>query len=105
MAEVKQISLYPSLTRFARTEEQYDMFEGLERCIEFTDTFLKSNRKVDFEKALDQLNYSLLEISTLSNNGQIEDQEMVDIIHDVLLLPSYILQYTIDKNETAKTIK
>ena len=103
--KMKEISIYPNLVRFAESKDHYDMFECIENCAEMVDTFLKSNKKADFEEAVDYLNYTLNVIHMLSESGKIVDQEIIDIIHDFMLLPLYILQYTAEKNETKKRIK
>jgi len=105
--------LNPNLVKFAETDPQRTMLENLEVCIEFTDHFLKSNKKADFEKAVNRLNLTLAMINKLTKdegmkvtnagmyrNGAI----LLDVVHDALLLPAYILQYTANKNKSNKRI-
>ena len=80
------------------------MLANLEKCIEPTYNFIKTNKKADFEKGIDHLNYCLMEVDSLSDKNMIVHQDIVDVIHDVLLLPSYIFQYSAEKNETEKRI-
>lgn len=102
----KEITLYPNLTRFANSKEQYDMFESLETCLEQVGAFLRTNKKTDFDKAIDCMNHTLEIIHILALEGKIMEQGVIDIIHDFMLLPMYILEYTAEKNEvTGKRLK
>ena len=89
MSKDDNIVLYPNLCKFAQTVEQQKAMENLECCIEYTYTFLKTNKKQDFELAVDFMNHTLREVHALCQNGDIDSEDdhiLIDVIHDSLLL-------------------
>ena len=97
--------LYPNLVRFATSTDQYHVYEEIEKILELIDKFIKSNKKVDYENAVNHINSTFESIQNLSKKDGCSEQLIVDIIHDVLLLPCYILQYCGEKNDCELKIK
>ena len=96
--EIDDIIITPDLTKFARTIEQAEVFESLENVITAVDGFILTNKKKDYEYAVNQIKYAVSRIETASNKGDVCEQSLVDVIHDSLLLPMSIIEYTAKKN-------
>lgn len=103
----------PNLVKYAETPGQEAMLQNLEICIELTSDFLKTNKKNDFEKAVNALNLTLAMITRVTRTEGLDSSKnissnnetmLLDVVHDALLLPTFILQYTANKNKTKKKI-
>ena len=97
--------IYPDLKRFATTQEQEIFFEEIQVLLELTYNFLNSNKKKDFTTAYKHLNYCLESARELSKNGECDEQLILDITHDAMLFPTYILEKCREENDLDLKLK
>ena len=93
-----EIKIFPDLTKFARNQQQAEIFENIENIIDCVNIFLTTNKKKDYEAAKKQIDMTSSMIQESSRKGQINDQSTIDVIHDSMLVPLYIMKYTENKN-------
>lgn len=92
------IILFPELSKYAQNADESVIYESIEDTIDSVNQFLQTNKKADFDNAKKQLEYTVACIRGASKAGVFNTQGAVDIIHDAMLLPLYIMRYTAEKN-------
>jgi len=93
-----EIKLFPDLTKFAKTKEQQTIFENIEDVIDSVNIFLNTNKKKDFEAAKKQVEMTESMIKEASKRGELSDFGVIDVIHDTMIMPLYIIRYTESQN-------
>ena len=97
--ENKTLYITPDFSMISVSIEQDNMFDNLQSLLSLVHVFLKSNKKSDFEIAYKQLNECLSNVQKLTLAGECHEQIILDVVHDVMLFPCYVLEKCNKDNE------